>query len=301
MKALSALLASALFAGVAHAGAPPPPPFAEPVGVDAETGEAIYRLDDLVSSARIFGGTQSVPGEFPAMGWIGNCTATAVAPNVVLTAGHCQATGAGISFEHRGSGRTYRATCTRHPQYNAQTINNDYTLCKLSEPLPAGSVLGTLVKASPAVGTKVLLNGYGEPNVRVHYWGSSNIARFESQDLVTCGNPSTLGHGDSGGALLEWTDDRSLRSGFRIIAVNSRGNYTCDWYNQIADPAFQTFAAQYERSNGVQLCGFSAQCGGGSEPPEPGPVDCGAELVGVVQAKEALAAAVDKLSACMLR
>lgn len=243
----------------------PIPPGA--VGYDDDTGW-IYKLKDLPQT-EIYRGTKSVAGEFPAMGWIGNCTATAVAPNVVFTASHCVTTGKRITFNHRGSGLRIPATCTRHPQYNTRTIFNDYALCKLDVALPFGSVMGSFAKAKPAAGVKLLMNGFGAPNVGTHYWGESSVRRYDGQDLVSCG-PSTLGGGDSGGSLLKWTDDRTLAGGFEIYAVNSRGNNTCDWYNEVTHPNAQSWFRQYETDKGVQLCGISADCSGTG----PEPIDC---------------------------
>ena len=308
---LNIFIGSLLCSSVALADAPTLPfpgeavtmpaetPDAQPVGLDSD-GNPVWRLLDLNDNLRIYRGTLSVPGEFPAMGWIGNCTATPVAPNVVFTAAHCQTTGAVIYFQHRASARSYRGVCTQHPEYNTVTIFNDYTFCKLDESLPAGSVLGTLVNYVPAVGTKLLINGYGEPNVRTHYWGSTSVRRYVGQDIESCG-PSNLGRGDSGGALLAWTEDRTLRTKFEILGVNSRGNTSCDYYNMTASREFQSFARSYEQANGVRLCGISASCSNSAPAPTPPDESCRQDLAAVVEAKQALSEAVDSLSQCMAR
>jgi trypsin len=250
------------------------------VGFDTDTGW-IFKIKELPQT-QIYRGTRSVDGEFPVHGWIGNCTATLVAPNVVFTASHCVTTGKRITFKHRGSGGSYAATCTRHPDYNTRTVFNDYALCKLDNPVPASSVLCSFTKTKPAVGAKLLMEGYGAPNVGTHYWGESSVKRYDGQDLVSCG-PSTLGGGDSGGALLKWNPDRSQATGCEIYAVNSRGNNQCDWYNEVTHPNAQAFFASYERSNGVQLCGVGKVCG----PEDPQPINC-EELY-------------DELGACIIR
>lgn len=266
MKLLAALLFVAATAHAQPKDAGPIPQAA--VGYDEDSGW-IWKLKDLAQT-EIYQGTRSVAGEFPAMGWIGNCTATAVAQNVVFTASHCVTTGKRITFQHRASGTGYTGICTRHPQYNTRTVFNDYALCKLDHLLPDGSVLGSFVREKPAVGTKLLMEGFGAPNVGTHYWGTSSVRRYDGQDLVSCG-PSTLGGGDSGGSLLKWTDDRTLAGGFEIYAVNSRGNNQCDWYNEVTHPNAQAWFKAYEQEKGVQLCGVSADC---LTPPEP--LDCDA-------------------------
>jgi hypothetical protein len=226
--------------------------------------------DDI--SAEVYRGTKSVPGEFPTAGWIGNCTANAVALDVVVTAGHCKGTGARINFQHRGSNKTYAATCTRHPRYNTRTVYNDYTLCKLDTPLPAGSKLVTFAKSRVARGTDMYVNGFGAPNVGTHFWGNAKISGFSgSQDLNTCG-PANLGGGDSGGSLTVNHGDRTYAKGAVAVGVNSRGNSSCSWYNDYAHSEFQTWAREYEKSKGVKLCGISADCS--ESQPDPDPVDC---------------------------
>ena len=266
MKVILAFLC--LFASISFADTKEAIPD-DAVGYDLETGW-FYRLKDLPDTM-IYRGTRSVEGEFKPMGWIGNCTATAVAPDVVFTASHCVTTGKRITFNHRGSGQRIAATCTRHPRYNTRTIYNDWAFCKLDSPLPVGSYMASFVKAKPVAGTKLLMEGFGAPTVGIHQWGSSTVRRYDGQDLVSCG-PSTLGGGDSGGSLLKWTDDRSGADGFQVYAVNSRGNGSCDWYNEVTHPEFVSFAQQYEREKGVQLCGVSADCLGGG----PDPIDCAA-------------------------
>lgn len=226
--------------------------------------------DDI--AAKVYRGTKSIEGEFPTAGWIGNCTANAVALNVVVTAGHCKGTGARITFKHRESGKTYAATCTRHPRYNTRTIYNDYTLCKLDTPLPAGSKLVSFAKARVERGVDMYVNGYGAPNVGVHYWGNAKISGYSgTQDLVTCG-PANLGGGDSGGSLTVNQGDRTYAKGAIAAGVNSRGNNSCSWYNDYAHSDFQTWAREYEKAKSVKLCGISADCS--DDQPDPDPVDC---------------------------
>lgn len=217
----------------------------------------------------VYRGTKSVAGEFPTSGWIGNCTANAVALDVVITAGHCKGTGARINFAHRESGKSYSATCTRHPRYNTRTIYNDWSLCKLDSPLPAGSKLLTFSKERPAVGVPVWLNGFGAPNVGTHYWGTSKVNSYSGQDLITRG-PSNLGGGDSGGTLIPIEGPRDLSVKPMAVGVNSRGGGGYDYFNYYAHSEFQSWAREYETAKSVKLCGISVDCSGEPEPP----LDC---------------------------
>jgi hypothetical protein len=249
-----------------HGLSPDEPTVGDIVGVDKD-GDAIF-LGGTPDWTKVYRGTRSVPGEFPTSGWIGNCTANLVAPNVVISAAHCKGNGARISFQHRESGKSYAGTCTRHPRYNTRTIYNDYVLCKLDTSVPEGSKMVSFVKERVATGTQMWVNGYGAPNVGTHYWGLAKLQTPSGQDLKTCG-PANLGGGDSGGTLMVEAGDRTLPNGADGAAVNSRGNSSCSWYNDYAHSEFQSWARQYEKDKNVQLCGISANC---KEPPAP--IDC---------------------------
>jgi hypothetical protein len=303
------LIALLSFSAIAKAESPGPmtdenalgfeePKKGEVVGQDAE-GNPIFLggIPQVELDLEVYRGTRSAAGEFPTSGWIGNCTANAVALDVVITAGHCKGTGARISFAHRESGKSYSATCTRHPRYNTQTIYNDWSLCKLDESLPAGSKLLTFMKERPAVGVDVWLNGYGAPNVGTHYWGTSKVARYSGQDLITNG-PSNLGGGDSGGTLIPIEGPRDLSVFPEAAGVNSRGGGGYDYFNYYAHPEFQSWAREYETAKGVKLCGISADCSGGTI---PDPEGCDAELASVEKTLADHAAAVNKLKICLAK
>jgi len=242
----------------------------------------------------VYNGTKSVDGEFPAMGWKGNCTATAVALDVVFTAAHCQSSGSSMTFQHRGSGKTYSGVCTNHPRYNTRTIYNDYSFCKLSEKLPADTLLASFDMVNPVkAGEKVLMNGFGQPNIRVHYWGSATVSRISGQDIVTCG-PANLGSGDSGGSLLAWTEDRSGKTMFKIIGVNSRGGGGCSYFNMTTHSEF-AWAKEYATSKGVEICGVNKDC---SEDPvePPTPEECSGMYAALSQCMVSDAAGSCKLT-----
>ena len=226
---------------------------------------------------RIFNGQRSIQGEFLPMGWIQNCTGTAVAKNVIFTASHCVTTGKRIKFDSRFDGKSYYAVCSRHPKYNTRTVYNDYALCKLEGEFPADMPLASFEARTPEIGEDLLLNGYGAPNVGTHHWGKEAMDRVSGQDLVACGRVY-LGGGDSGGSLLAWTEDRSGKSGFKILGVNSRGGGNCSYFNRISAPEWNSWAKEYEAEKGVKLCGVSQQCTGSTPPPPPPPppqpVDC---------------------------
>lgn len=238
-------------------------------------GEVTKRkMMEVVLDPTLYNGTKSVEGEFLMMGWIGNCTGTAVGPNTLFTASHCVTTGKKISYTPRFNGQKYGLTCTRHPQYNDRTVLNDWALCKLDfGTFPTDMPLASFEARTPEIGEQLLLNGYGAPTVTVHHWGPEKMDRQEGQDLVLCGSVY-LGGGDSGGSLLAWSEDRSGKSGFKILGVNSRAGGGCSYFNAISDQRFWQFARSYETSNNVQICGVSAKCTGSTPPPSPEPTNC---------------------------
>lgn len=226
---------------------------------------------DRLLSPEVYGGQRSVAGEFPMGGWIGNCTANLASKgrDVLFTASHCVYNGKRVTFQHRGTGRGYAATCWRHPRYNTRTIHNDYALCKLDTAIDASAVVAQFALTSPATGEQMILNGLGAPTAgTAHQWGKAAVRRISGQDIVTCG-PANLGGGDSGGSLLADTPDRTGGQGFKIYGVNSRGGGGCSYFNRTSHDEFSTWARQFEQEKGVELCGVSADC---YTPPEP--LDC---------------------------
>jgi hypothetical protein len=99
------------------------------------------------SPERITGGFPDAEGQFPDCVAVGSdedgycCTGTLIAPNVVLTAGHCypccnEKQGGKVHFgpKAQGQGRTVKVRwAVRHPEYGLNGKHNDLTLLILEE------------------------------------------------------------------------------------------------------------------------------------------------------------------------
>jgi hypothetical protein len=217
----------------------------------------------------LFGGKPVEEGELPMVFNVGFCTVTVVGPQVFHSASHCHSTGSQASFVYKGVRRT--GTCTRHPQYNGSTTQNDWALCKFSPAIDEKDfIFGSLKATKLAIGDMLILNGYGRgsSNGRLH-WGKAPVARITTQEYWT-DSSTVLGGGDSGGPLFK--DQSSLKTGpFLVVGVNSRAGGRTSIFNYTAHENAQSFYKSYAEKNSVEICGVTKECGEGSEPPPPPP------------------------------
>eukprot|EP00934_Nitzschia_sp_Nitz4_P002594 Nitzschia sp. Nitz4//scaffold30_size153850//151812//153824//NITZ4_002804-RA/size153850-augustus-gene-0.78-mRNA-1//-1//CDS//3329547342//2584//frame0 len=183
----------------------------------------------------IVGGQQSAVGEFPYYVDMQGCGGTLIAPNVVLSAAHC---GGYLGDTIFVSGYQYGSTSygavaekvvaqKRHPNFNSNTMANDFYLFKLeNEVYPDTSVTLTLNDQSsvPSTGQDLTVLGLGTlssggttpdklhdvvvPAVSNSYCSSwsSYGSEFISSVMLCAGDTSSGGidscQGDSGGPLV---------------------------------------------------------------------------------------------------
>jgi secreted trypsin-like serine protease len=215
----------------------------------------------------VIGGHSAEPGTFPWMAYIldfrgneiGQCSGTVVAPNLVLTAGHCaedmqtgvvnEASGYQVvtgnvdwdapTAETQVSGVTRVIPC---PCFDRRTDVGDVALLELSTPTSAPAVT---FASSPRDGTKALLAGWGkthynqEAPVEQLQWAPTVVqpaGRCEreappfspaSQICVmdTPARQTGACHGDSGGPLLMAAP--SAVGGMVQIGVTDHGYREC--------------------------------------------------------------------------
>merc|ERR1719295_530940 len=133
------------------------------------------------NNMRIVGGQETDPNQYPWQVALVNkkgrhpwCGGTLISPQHVLTAAHCTAGESPSSMavllgEHRINDNSFdRATIsaiTDHPGYNSGTLDNDFSILTLSEPVAfSGSVAPACLPADPSMdfsGALATVTGWG--------------------------------------------------------------------------------------------------------------------------------------------
>jgi secreted trypsin-like serine protease len=127
------------------------------------------------------------------------CTGAAIAPDLVLTAGHCTVSGNSYKIMEFDAARQPTffdvVTIARHPNFNLQTMlahraTADVALMKLARPLPASVIPATLGNdmPPPQAGDHYTVTGYGT-SVRND---DKTLGTLRAAALVATGKPGSL-------------------------------------------------------------------------------------------------------------
>lgn len=219
------------------------------------------------TGAVINGAEVTDPSEWPATfifrGLEGSCTATAVGPQVILTAAHC------IEDEQTGAVRVNGAPlsvkCFHHPEWATGNSTTDFALCLTQAEITgiAYEVVSTAI-AFPRREDQVILLGYGCTQAGGHdgsfgklFKGSATVIRTPTGadvDTVVRGGAAVC-FGDSGGAAyFNLTPTGNRRA---LIGVNSRGDVSrFSFLSSTASSLFVDWAFEWSKSRGVQICGL---------------------------------------------
>lgn len=149
----------------------------------APTDQAPVRMLDVKNSPALVGGRIADSDELPFSVFIGICSASIVGPEVILTAGHCLERQ--TSFNFNFDGRTRRAVCTRHPQFNNNTLNNDFALCTFSPRINDEDVFADVSPINVDSNDQVTLQGFGQNRLGTLQVGNARIVEINNQDIKT--------------------------------------------------------------------------------------------------------------------
>lgn len=173
------------------------------------------------SSDTVVGG--SVTLDHPEVGSISGCTATLVAPEVVITAAHCLSYGSRTSpgsygtFTIEGSGGARsRYTIRRYRSYASSVGPDDVALIQLAEAVPASvATPAPIASAYPARGDRVTIYGYGCTRR-----GTSTDWRKRRYEHAFGASTTALCPGDSGGPTLTAAGEvLRINSGYWVDAT----------------------------------------------------------------------------------
>ena len=209
------------------------------------------------------------------------CTATLIAPRVILTAAHCvqSETWPDAFFgaaPGQGGARIALADVRRHPAFDPTTLANDVALAVLAEPAPVGATPWPLPAApldATAQGLALRLVGFGRtsstdtspPRKRS---GAATLTSLAATELQFAAAPSQTCDGDSGGPAFATVGGIEV-----LVGVTSSGDPMCsqqardmrsDAYADAFIAPYLAAAAEGTAAAGAR-CFYAGHCADGAE------------------------------------
>ncbi len=176
-----------------------------------------------------------VTDERPEVGRIGGCTATLVAPDVIITAAHCVGYGSRTSpgsyntFRVTNGGETRRYTVNRYRSFSRGLGENDICLMSLSEMVPPEfATPAPIARETPAGGTSLTVYGYGCTRIGGRGDGQKRRATFREGDRAQHVCPGDSGgptFNDETGAIARITSGYRTDRGYTDIYAKTPGLY----------------------------------------------------------------------------
>lgn len=223
----------------------------------------------------LIGGRPALKGEFPEILYISSggarCSAVLVSDQVIITAAHCvkdqgeikPVSEKIIDFVHEQI--VYTALCSQAPLYRDQIEDHDFALCKIDKHLNIKPA--SVSKKAPAIGSKVLLTGYGclggdnggnKGNDGILRIGKAKVTKLPKgkNHWFYTKDSSALCFGDSGGPAM-----LSEKEKHKVIGINSRGDIkTISFLTALFTIESIEFMESFAQENQVDICGITKNC-----------------------------------------
>ncbi len=171
------------------------------------------------------------------------CSGTLIAPNVVLTAGHCvdgfDQFAVSAPYAKKGADKATSTTPRKHPQFKRGDFEHDLAVLILDQDMDVGGKLPALYRGNLyPINTPLLVIG------RVENGTISNSKLFQTQVVlvqfpgsinVYGANPQVIQHGDSGGPIFVAGKEQEIAAVVSGSISFSRWNVPTDLYVPISN------------------------------------------------------------------